>query len=180
MESSGRNDGALTPRWYALSTKSRHERRAKEKLEAKGFETFLPLRTVLKQWSDRKKKVEEPLFNGYVFVYMQYNQRITALETDGIVRMVMFNGRPGFLHESEIAAIRKILDANRNQGYTVEAFEGKTIGDYVEVVEGPLTGLRGQFIKIKNETKLTIGIDGIGKSLLVDLPAGWVRKARRE
>jgi transcription antitermination factor NusG len=164
-------------RWYALSTKSRHEKKVQERLTAKGFETYVPLRTVIRKWSDRKKKVEEPLFNGYVFVYMLYSQRLTVLETYGIVRLVMFNGRPGYLHQQEIDTIRHILEAQKESGYTVEAFDGKMIGDFVEVIEGPLTGLRGQFIKVKNESKLTISIDGIGKSLMVDVPPEWVKKA---
>jgi transcription antitermination factor NusG len=163
-------------RWYALSTKSRHEKKVQERLTAKGFETYVPLRTVIKKWSDRKKRVEEPLFTGYVFVYMLFSRRINALETFGVVRMVMFNGRPGYLHQQEIDTIRHILSAQRESGYTVEAFDGKMVGDFVEVVEGPLTGLRGQFIKVKNESKLTISIDGIGKSLIVDVPPEWVKK----
>ncbi len=165
------------PKWYTLATKSRHEKVAKVGLNAKGFEVYLPLRTVIKKWSDRKKKVEEPLFKGYVFVKMPYRERISALETAGIVRMVLFNGRPGILHETEIRTIQQILEANYRHGVTVEAIEGLGVGDTVEVISGPLTGLRGQYTRIKNENRLVISIDSIAKSLAVEVPFDWVKKA---
>ncbi len=164
------------PRWYTLATKSRHEKVVKDGLDLKGYEVFLPLRTVIKKWSDRKKKVEEPLFKGYVFVKMPYRQRIPALETEGVARIVMFNGRPGIVHESEISTIKQILEANRRHGVTVEAVEGIKAGDIVEVTSGPLIGLQGQYSEIKNENRLVIAIDSIGKSLAVEVPLDCVRK----
>ena len=166
------------PKWYTLATKSRHEKAVRDGLDAKGFESYLPVRTVIKKWSDRKKKVEEPLFKGYVFVKMPYQHRIKALETPGVVRVVMFNGRPGILHESEIKAIRRILEANEQHGISVEAIEGLGLGDTVEVTDGPLSGLRGQYTKIKNENRLVISIDSIGKSLVVEVPVDWVKKVK--
>ncbi len=164
------------PRWYTLATKSRHEKVVKEGLELKGYEIYLPLKTVIKRWSDRKKKVEEPLFKGYVFVKMPYRRRIPALETEGVVRVVMFNGRPGIVHESEISAIKQILEANRRHGVTIETIEGISVGDIVEVTAGPLIGLRGQYTKIKNENRLVIAIDSIGKSLAVEVPLDCVTR----
>ena len=166
------------PKWYTLATKSRHEKAVRDGLDAKGFESYLPVRTVIKKWSDRKKKVEEPLFKGYVFVKMPYQHRIAALETPGVVRVVMFNGRPGVLHENEIKAIQQVLEANYQHGITVEAIEGLGVGDTVEVVNGPLAGLKGQYARIKNENRLVLSIDSIGKSLAVEVPVDWVKKVK--
>jgi len=164
------------PKWYTLATKSRHEKVVQEGLDLKGYEVYLPVRSVIKKWSDRKKKVEEPLFKGYVFVKMPYRQRIPALETPGVVRIVMFNGRPGIVDESEIETIRCILEANYRHGVTVESIEGLGEGDTVEVISGPLAGLKGQFTEIKNESRLVISIDSIGKSLAAEVPVDWVKK----
>lgn len=166
----------LIPRWYTLATKSRHEKVVKEALDLKGYEVFLPLRTVIKKWSDRKKRVQEPLFKGYLFVNMPYKQRIPVLETEGVVRIVMFNGRPGVLHESEVRTIQRILDMNYQQGVTIEAIEGIVMGDTVEVIDGPLAGIQGQYTAIKNENRLVISIDSIGKSLAIEVPLDSVRK----
>ena len=167
------------PKWYTLATKSRHEKVSKEGLETKGFEAYLPVRTVIKKWSDRRKKVQEPLFKGYVFVKMSYRERIPVLETPGVVRVVMFNGRPGILHESEIQTIQRLLDVNRHHGAKIEALEGIGVGDTVEVMNGPLTGLKGQYTEIKNEHRLVISIDSIGKSLAIEVPVDYVRRVTK-
>lgn len=169
----------VIPRWYALSTKSRHEFVARDGLEAKGYHTFLPARTVVKQWSDRKKKVTEPLFKGYIFVHMPYQKRIQALETPGIVKLVMFNGRPGTLHEYEIDTIKRLLEVSNVHGLWVEALDGMREGDLVEVIKGPLMGLRGNFTSIKNSNRLIISIDSIGKSLAVEVPVEYVQKVKQ-
>jgi transcription antitermination factor NusG len=171
-------DVDVIDKWYTLSTKSRHEFVVRDGLEAKGFETYLPARTVIKKWSDRKKKVTEPLFKGYVFVYMPYRQRINALETPGVVKLVMFNGRPGTLHQYEIDLIKKLLEVNDNHGIWVEALDGVREGDLVEVVKGPLMGLRGNFARLKNANRLIISIDSIGKSLAVEIPVDYVQKVK--
>jgi transcriptional antiterminator RfaH len=168
----------MIPKWYTLLTKSRHEKVVQENLELKGYQTYLPTRTVIKKWSDRKKKVTEPLFKGYVFVYIPYLSRIGVLETTGVVRIVMFNGKPGVLHDYEMTAIKKVLEANRTHGLVVDTIDGISEGDTVEVTNGPLIGLRGQFTTIKNENKLVISIDSIGKSLAVEVPVDWIKKVR--
>jgi transcriptional antiterminator RfaH len=166
------------PKWYAMSTKSRHEFVVREGLENKGFQTYLPTRTVVKKWSDRKKKVTEPLFKGYIFVYMSYKERLGALETPGIVRIVMFNGKPGTLHQFEIDSIRRLLEVNSSHGLHVEALDGIMSGDPVEVTSGPLMGLRGIFTTIKNANKLIISVDSIGKSLAVEVPVDAIKKVQ--
>ena len=80
----------------------------------KRIENFLPSQTVIKQWSDRKKKIEEPLFSCYVFIHAFTKHRVMAVQTDGVVRMISFRGEPASMPESEIAAIRKVLDRSES------------------------------------------------------------------
>ncbi|MFQ5710087.1 MAG: transcription termination/antitermination NusG family protein, partial [bacterium] len=80
--------------WYALYTRPRFEKKVDLLLQEKGLESYLPLHTVLRRWSDRWKKVEEPLFSCYVFVRILLSQRIHAVQTDGVVRIVSFTGTP--------------------------------------------------------------------------------------
>ena len=83
-------EGTTTMNWYAVQTRSRHEKMVARQLESQGFATFLPLTTQLRQWSDRRKLVELPLFPGYTFVRMVYQpeQRLRVLSTEGIVSFV--------------------------------------------------------------------------------------------
>ena len=80
----------------------------------KRIENFLPLQTVIKQRSDRKKKIEEPLFSYYVFVHASTRHRVMAVETGGVVRMVSFRGEPASIPDSEIAAVRKVRDRSES------------------------------------------------------------------
>ena len=96
-------------RWYALYTRSRHEKKVDYQLREKGIESYLPLQRVLRKWSDRKKWVEEPLFRCYVFVHVDPANRLRALQTFGVVRFVTFSDEPAVVRDDEIENIRRIL-----------------------------------------------------------------------
>ncbi|MFT6214735.1 MAG: hypothetical protein ACJAS3_001130 [Roseivirga sp.] len=74
--------------WTAFYTKPRNEKKASDRLKSKGFEVYCPTRTVLKQWSDRKKKVTEPVFNSYLFAKVDESQGLEILQDHGIVSNV--------------------------------------------------------------------------------------------
>jgi transcription antitermination factor NusG len=99
-------------RWFALYTRSRHEKVAERELNKKGFETFLPLRKVVRQWSDRKKTVEEPLFKGYLFVRASLSQRWSVLNSAGVVRFVTCGNEPAEVPEKELWAIQRFVEEN--------------------------------------------------------------------
>ena len=71
--------------WWALYTKPRHEKKAKLEIEKKGITVYLPLNRVLRQWSDRKKWIEEPLFPGYIFIHGDAVERHQAVQSNGVV-----------------------------------------------------------------------------------------------
>ncbi len=96
--------------WYALYTKSRNEKKVHQLLEEAGIESYLPLIKTLKQWSDRKKWVEEPLFKSYIFVQVQANQYYHVLNIPGIVRYITFEGKAVIVPEKQILAIKQFLN----------------------------------------------------------------------
>ena len=157
--------------WYALYTRSRHEKKVERQLDDKGIESYLPLRKVLHQWSDRKKWVEEPLFRCYVFVHVNAKDRLRALQTYGAVRVVSFNGKPAVVKEVEIEKIRRIL----REIPTVESCLNVKEGDIVEIVRGPLVGLRGRLVQIRNEHRLVMAIDSIHQALRFNVDAADVK-----
>jgi transcription antitermination factor NusG len=95
--------------WYALYTNPRSEKRAHAELISKGIDSYLPLQRTLKQWSDRKKWVEEPLFRSYLFVYIPQNQYFEVLNTPGVVRYVTFEGKAVPIPPKQIEAIKYFL-----------------------------------------------------------------------
>ena len=140
--------------WFALYTRPRFEKKVASGLHDKGLEYFLPLQTVLRQWSDRLKKVEEPLFSCYMFVRIPWNQRILAIQTHGVVRMVCCNGGPSPIPENEINGIRRVLECAES----FEVMQYLDVGQIVKVIDGPLEGVCGRLIEYRGQKKLSVGL----------------------
>ena len=87
-------DLEATPQWYAVCTRSNHEKCAAAQLDARTIEHFLPLYETVRKWKDRRKRVELPLFPGYIFVRIPLEERLRVLVTPGVVRLVGFDNRP--------------------------------------------------------------------------------------
>ena len=99
------------PHWYALWTRSRHEQVVREQLERKRVETFLPTVTRWSRWKDRKKKIDWPLFPGYVFARFVPDDRIGILKVDGVVQIISNNGVLSPIPDEEIDSIRTLVDS---------------------------------------------------------------------
>ena len=152
-------------RWYALHTRAHHEKKVKTRLTEKGITNYLPLKTVYRRWSDRYKKVQEPLFSCYIFVKIALKNRLPVLQTNGTVNLVSFNGIPSPIPEDQINAIKTILERKQIIDYA----DYFTPGKQVKVVQGPLKGLQGTLIENKNNNRLIISIDGIQQAISVEI-----------
>ncbi len=162
--------------WYALYTRPRHEKRVFEQLQEKNIEAFLPMVKELRQWKDRRRWVEMPLFNGYVFVNIDLKDRLMALETHGVVRMVGFSGVPAKIPHWQIEQLRQVI----SHGRQLQPEEYLRVGDYVEIEAGPLQGIRGYLREIRGETRLAILVDGIFQSTSFVVERQLVRKLEEE
>ncbi len=162
--------------WYALYVRPRHEKTVYQQLVEKRVESFLPLTKQLRKWKDRKKWVEMPLFSGYVFVNIDLKDRLQALQTHGVVRMVSFGGVPAVIPDWQIEQLNKILQ----EGTSIQPEEYLKVGDYVEVVEGPLKGVRGYLREKRGESRIAILIDGIYQSASFVVDKYFVKKIEAE
>lgn len=162
--------------WFALYTKSRAEKRVEELLREKGIETYLPLEKKLKQWSDRKKMVEEPLIRSYIFVYIQMKDLLFAVQTQGVVLAVKFRGQPEPIPESQINALKLLLDGDAPYELSSEIFRK---GEMVEVSRGKLKGLHGELIDHINEKKVLIRLETIQQNILVHIHPAFLEKSRK-
>ena len=159
--------------WHPLYTKPRHEFKAQEQLLAIGVELYLPTITRLKQWSDRKKKVTQPLFNGYIFVYGDEKDRLASLKQNAIVRSLTFNGKPAYVQEWEIENLKKMLSENRE----VSIQNTLVAGTKIKVVDGPFKDVEGIVTyNPNNERELAVTIDLLKRSVVVLLPPECVIK----
>lgn len=142
--------------WYVLYTKPRQEKKVADSLNAIGIEAYCPLVTVVKQWSDRKKKVQIPLINSYVFVNIEEHQREEVFKVSGIVRYLFWLGKPAVVRAIEIEALKQSLEGIV-AFFEVSAIQKDTI---YKIPEGPFQGFEGI---VKNINATTIQL------LLVDL-----------
>jgi transcription antitermination factor NusG len=160
--------------WFAVYTKPRNEKKVYTRLTEKGIETFLPLQKRLKQWSDRKKIVEEPLFNSYIFVRIEQKDYYEVLNTVGVVRYVTFGGKAATIPERQIEQVKQLLIQDIEIETVAQTFE---MGAKVEVKFGGLKGIVGEIVEHSGKKKVLLKIDHISHSLLVSLPVGYIVKS---
>jgi transcription antitermination factor NusG len=160
--------------WFALYTRSRAEKQVYEMLLSAGIDTYLPLVRTLKQWSDRKKWVDEPLFRSYIFVHITPAQYYDVLHIPGTVRYVTFEGKAVSIPPQQIEAIKQYIQT----GYQLPDAEiDLPPGSRVDIIAGPMKGISGELLEVMGKTKVRIEIDGLGQSVYVEIPASHIRKA---
>lgn len=153
------------PRWYALKTRSRHEKAVRDQLLQRDIDTFLPVCESWRQWKDRKKRVELPLFPGYCFARFPLTDRLRVLNVIGVASLVSINHRPEPVREEELAAIQQLV-ATKIQ-YDPHPFLEE--GMDVEVVRGPLTGVRGKLLRKDRVTRLVLAVTLVRQAAVVEI-----------
>jgi len=153
--------------WHAVYVKSRAEKKAQIELQIQEIETFLPLQRKLRQWSDRKKWVEMPLISGYLFVRASRKEYDQILQSNNVVSYVRFEGKAAIIPDYQIEYLKLMLKQDSSE---VEITREKLKpGQMIEVVAGPLIGLKGKLQKIKGKSKVAIEIEQLGYSALVEI-----------
>ncbi|HVN19570.1 MAG TPA: UpxY family transcription antiterminator [Dongiaceae bacterium] len=156
--------------WYAVRTRSRHEKLVDSQLQALGLTSFLPVITKEQRWSDRKKIVEFPLFSGYTFVRISAapEERVRVLRTQGVVDFVGVQGRGIPIPDPQIEHVRAIM-ASR---VPVAAHPYLRIGERVRIRGGALDGVEGILQSTNGGKSLVISVDPIERSLSIEI-AGY-------
>lgn len=156
----------LQRHWYAVYTRPRNEKKVRDRLQRKGVEVYLPIRTQIRQWSDRRKKVDMPIISSYLFVRIVYLQERQILyDTPGFVTFVYQEGRPKAIPESEIETMRRTVDSMLN--FVVET-KLLTRGQKVTIGSGPLCGIKGVITEL-SKNKVNILLETIGVTLVTDI-----------
>lgn len=158
-------------KWYALYTAAKAEKKVSTRFAQQGIEHYLPVQKILKQWSDRKKWVEEPLFRSYIFVHLNEVQYFQALNTHGVVKFVSFGGNAAPIPDFQIETIRRLMMDAPDLEVSSEILSP---GTPVEVVAGPLMGTLGEMISIRGENRLAIKIHTLDTSVLINIPEQFV------
>ena len=143
--------------WYVIYTKSRNEKKVAELLQKNGVEVFCPLVKLKKNWSDRKKIVETPLFNSYVFVNVSEKDRNVVFNVPGVIRYLFWLKKPAIVKDSEIESLKAVLNDTMDS-FSIENYQ---IGDTVKISEGVFKGLDGVIEKQSNN-KLHVILENVG------------------
>lgn len=158
------------PRWYAIRTRSRHEKHVREQLTRKGIEHLLPTVTRLSQWKDRKKEIEVPLFAGYCFARFPWRDRLPVLQIPGVVNVVGGSTRPEPVPDEQIESLKTLM----NSTLPYDSYPYLREGMPVEVTKGPLKGLRGLLVRKVVPYRLVISVHLIRQSAAVQIDASDV------
>jgi len=152
-------------KWFAIQTRSRHEKKVATELREKGLSIFLPLYSSVHRWSDRRKTVQLPLFPGYVFVQTVYSpeNRIAVLQVPGVAYFVGDQGRGTPIPEKQIEDIRTILDKD----IPFEIYPFVKVGQRVRIRGGSLDGLEGTLLAKNADRSLAVSIELIQKTVVV-------------
>lgn len=161
-------------KWYALYTRSRHEKLVSSTLEKNEIETFLPIRKIKKRWSDRMVTTEEPLFKGYVFVKMDPARKTDILKTKGAVKIVSAGINPIPIEEGVILSLKNIVQ----QEISIDPFPYIDKGDRIVVTSGPFRDTEGYIIhKDDKKCRIVISVSAIKSSIAIELDTRLVEKA---
>jgi transcription antitermination factor NusG len=160
--------------WLILYTKPRFEKKVALRLQEIGVAFYLPLHKTLKQWSDRRKWVEEPLFKSYVFVKHEPTRYFDVLNIPGAVKFIHFSGELATIRSSKIHEIKLLL--SNFSDVDVVSMEHVEPSDNVRVIAGPLQGLKGKALAYKGKQVLAVEVEHIGQSLVIQLPVKYLEK----
>jgi len=159
--------------WYVLYTKPRNEKKTAKLLQDKGIVVYCPVTETVKQWSDRRKKIQEPLFHSYIFVCFENyaKEQLTVLNTPGAVRFLWWLKKPAIVRDEEIEGIRQFLEDYRGVSVIVNMNEG----EQVTIIEGPLKEQEGKIIKIKGNRAI-LELQSLGWKVVAELPIQSLKK----
>jgi transcription termination/antitermination protein NusG len=162
--------GRAADAWFGLRTMPRHEKLVHERLVGRGVESFLPLWIRCSRWTDRKKKVALPLFPGYCFARFSLDNKSVVVRAAGVIEIVGTAGVPEPVEEREIVSLQALV----RSGMEYDPHPGLVEGMAVEVVRGPLSGVRGVVVRKESHCRLVILVNVIRQGASVEVDAGDV------
>lgn len=156
--------------WFALQTRLRYEHFAAAHLRSKGYEPFLPVYTCRRRWADRVKKIEQPLFPGYLFCRFDLLNRLPILVTPGVIQVVGNGKSPIAIDDAEIAAIQTVVQSELPR----QPWPFLQLGENVRIVYGPLRGLEGILLDLRGNHRLVLSVSLLRRSIAVEIDGAWV------
>jgi transcription antitermination factor NusG len=159
-------------KWYVIYTKPRWEKKVDSVLLRKSINSWCPLQKVERQWSDRKKIIEDPLFKSYVFVNINEEERLKVLMTDGVLNFVHYLGKPAVIRNEEIEMIKKYL-SEEDAKIEIISIEGFKTDSKVRVNHGVFMDNQGKVIR-GGKKKVYVELQSLGQVMVVEFPVEYL------
>lgn len=160
-------------KWYPVYTNPRAEKKAYEALMSKGINVYLPLHRQLKQWSDRRKWVEEPFLKSYLFVNIAEQEQAEVLMTKGIARFLYFSGKPAVMPDKQIHELKLLMASPYELEVTEEDLQP---GEKIIIRAGALKGMTGEVVSRRSQKQLILRLESIGYSIIVNVAASLIER----
>ena len=165
----------MKKRWLAAYVKMHHEKKVRDHLTSLNIDNFLPVQTEIRQWSDRKKKIERVLIPMMIFVNVNSEEQQTVIRLPSVIRYLVLRGdhQPSEIPDSQMQNFKFMLDNSDNQ----VDFSSNNLqpGEKIRVIKGSLAGLEGEMVHIDGKSKIAIRIEQLGCAV-VELKASYVEK----
>lgn len=158
--------------WYVFYTYPNCEKKVQKLLSQKNIHCYLPLLKVSRQWSDRKKSIDVPLFPNYIFIKTSVHERHNALSTSGVVKYVSFDGKPVILPEKDISVIQKLVTENIEIS-TERIFEK---GNKIRIIDGPFCGLQGYLFEKKGKARFGLQLESMEHSISIEISTSIIER----
>lgn len=147
------------PNWFALQVRPKHERTVATHLSRLGLDEYVPLKRVRRQWSDRVKELDAPLFPGYIFCRFSYAERLRVLNSPGVQSAV------GSVEDAEIEAVRTLVSSGRPLAH----LPFLRIGQSVSIEKGPFAGIRGVVLRDESAWRVVVSVEALDRSIAVEV-----------
>lgn len=155
----------MSTNWYVIYVKPKNEKKVSQRLLDHKIDIYCPMIKELKQWSDRKKTIEVPLFKSYVFVNISESERQRVFEVPGVVRYLYWLGKPAIVRDIEMQTLKKWLTNDTVENYSLTKLES---GDKISIKYGALKDQKAEIIEI-GKTRVRLILEGMGVVLNMKL-----------
>jgi transcription antitermination factor NusG len=157
--------------WFAIHVRSKQEKMVSHALRGQGYDEFLPFLRVTRTWSDRTKQLEEPLFPGYLFCRLNFEDRLPVMKIPGVVSIVGCGNAPFPVSQREVEAIQTVV----RSGLPLSRWSDTVAGTPVEIEAGPLAGVRGTLVEFKSQHRLIVSVTILRRNVAVEIDASTAR-----
>jgi transcription antitermination factor NusG len=163
----GLSESSFPGQWFAVTVRPQHEVAVRSGLEAKELSTYLPTYRTTQRWSDRLKRIDRPLFPGYVFCQFEFGDRVRVLRTPGVRSIVSFGNQMIPVHRNDLEQIERMLESP----YPLEPWPYLQVGERIKIAGGPLAGITGFFERRESGGRFVVSIEMLQRSIAVHLEA---------